>query len=100
MCSISEDVQYDQGTSSIQAGMCSTNQAHHQSTSEDVQHKQVDRQIFVQRETTTQNYFPIFWQKINEELFRVSYLINPANILETLLKKVLLCDLVTAFALY
>ena len=99
MCSISEDVQYDQGTSSIQAGMCSTNQAHHQSTSEDVQHKQVDRQIWYRGKLLLKTTFQ-FWQKINEELFRVSYLINPANILETLLKKVLLCDLVTAFALY
>ena len=51
MCSTSEDMQYESGKYSVQARMCSTNQAHHQykrgcavrirhiSTSKDVQYK-------------------------------------------------------------
>ena len=30
MCSMTEDVQYESGTSSVQARMCNTNQAHRQ----------------------------------------------------------------------
>ena len=39
-----------------------------------------------------------FWQDINQELSKLNTFINSENILETLLKNVLLCDLLTAFA--
>ena len=39
-----------------------------------------------------------FWQNINQQLSKLYTFINSENILETLLKNVLLCDLLTAFA--
>ena len=39
-----------------------------------------------------------FWQNINQELSKLNTFINSENILETSLKNVLLCDLLTAFA--
>ena len=61
MCSTSEDVHYESGTSSEQARMCSKSKAHFQykqgcairivhiiSTSKDVQYKRVDHQALVQ----------------------------------------------------
>ena len=39
-----------------------------------------------------------FWQNINQQLSKLYTFITSENILETLLKNVLLCDLLTAFA--
>ena len=39
-----------------------------------------------------------FCQNINQQLSKLYTFINSENILETLLKNVLLCDLLTAFA--
>ena len=39
-----------------------------------------------------------FWQNINQELSKLNSFINSENILETLLKNVSLCELLTAFA--
>ena len=39
-----------------------------------------------------------FWQNINQQLSKLYTFINSENILETLLKNVLLCELLTAFA--
>ena len=65
MCNISEDVQYESGTSSVRARMRSTNQAHLQheqeyaepikhifSMREDEQYKQIYHQVLVQGDTT------------------------------------------------
>ena len=38
-----------------------------------------------------------FWQNINQQLSKLYTFISSENILETLLKNVLLCDLLTAF---
>ena len=39
-----------------------------------------------------------FWQNINQELSNLNTFINSENILETLLRNVLLCDLLNALA--
>ena len=60
MCSTSDDMQYESGTSSVQVRMCSMSEAHLQykrecaagirhiiSTRKDVQYKRVDHQVLV-----------------------------------------------------
>ena len=39
-----------------------------------------------------------FWQNINQQLSKLYTFINSENILETLLKNVLLCEILTALA--
>ena len=86
MYSASKDVQYESGTSSVQARMCSTSEAYLQyergcaaqirhifSTSEDVQYKQVDYKVLV-KEALLRNTF-----QVNDSLLLLIYPIKTVS---------------------